>query len=159
MHTSSQNDKYQEIFNNKQTIMVIMAHPDDLDVFCGGTVARLVADGKKVISIKVTSGNRGSQDTDVTPEALAETRLNEDAAAMKALGVSPENSINLGVDDGTVENSLSIIERLAYLIRKYQPQLIITTNPEPIIVRHSSGNNWINHRDHRNTAMCALDAA
>ncbi len=152
-------DSYNQIFANKQTIMVIMAHPDDLEVFCGGTVARLLADGKRVISIKITTGNRGSKDQKTLPSDLAKQRLNEDALAMEAFGVPPQDSVNLLIDDGEVENSISIIEKLAYNIRKFQPELIITTNPEHVIIRHSPGTNWINHRDHRNTAMCALDAA
>jgi len=152
-------DSYNQIFSAKQTIMVIMAHPDDLEVFCGGTVARLVADHKRVISIKVTSGNRGSRDNAITPEELARIRLAEDEQAMAKLGIPPGDSVNLCVNDGEVENSLAIIERLTYYVRKFQPELIITTNPEPVIIRHSAGTNWINHRDHRHTARSALDAA
>lgn len=152
-------DSYHKIFSNKQTIMVIMAHPDDLEAFCGATVARLVADGKRVISIKITSGNRGSKGASISPAKLAQARREEDAASMRLLGVPPEDSIHLMFNDGEVENSLTIIEKLALQIRTYQPELIITTNPEHVIVRHSPGTSWINHRDHRNAAMCAIDAA
>lgn len=152
-------DKYHQIFANKSTVMVIMAHPDDLEVFCGGTVARLIDDGKRVISIKITTGNRGSKDQAISADQLGKQRLAEDARAMEILGIPTYDSINLMLNDGEVENSLEDIERLAFYIRKFQPDLIITTNPEHIIIRHSPGTNWINHRDHRHTAMNALDAA
>jgi LmbE family N-acetylglucosaminyl deacetylase len=152
-------DAYNKVFADKHTIMVIMAHPDDLEVFCAGTVARLIADGKRVVSIKLTSGNRGSKDAKVSLTELAKTRLAEDAKAMAVLGIKPEDSVNLEINDGEVENTLAIIGLVAYHIRKFQPELIITTNPETIISRHSEGTNWVNHRDHRLTAACALDAA
>lgn len=150
-------DDYSKIFGNKQTILVVMAHPDDLDVMCGGTIARLCADGKKVISVKVTTGNRGSRDSNITATALAKTRAQEDANAMQALGV--HESINLGLNDGSVTNSSEVIERIAYQIRKHQPDLIITTNPEQIVVHRGPGQNHVNHRDHRNVAISTVDAA
>lgn len=150
-------DAYHAIFDKKQTILVVMAHPDDLDAMCGGTVARLCADGKKVISVKVTTGNRGSRDSTINPEELAKTRAAEDTAAMKALGV--QQSVSLGFDDGTITNSEKVIKAIAYQIRKYQPELIITTNPENVLIHKAPGVNWVNHRDHRNVAMSAVDAA
>ncbi len=152
-------DSYNQIFGNKQTVMVVMAHPDDLEVFCGATVARLVADGKRVISVKITDGDKGTKESDVSPEEMARTRIEEDKASMKLLGIPPSDSIYLHHPDGAVENSLDIIGQIALQIRTFQPELIITTNPEHIIVTRKPGVHWVNHRDHRNAAACALDAA
>lgn len=152
-------DAYESIFNDKQTVMVIMAHPDDMEVMAGGTVARLVADGKKVISVKVTSGNRGSRGAVVPMDELAKIRAAEDAESMKVLGIPPEHSVILGVNDGEVENSFELIGKIALQIRKFQPDLIITLNPQDVIIRHGAGRTWVNHRDHRLTAACAIDAA
>jgi LmbE family N-acetylglucosaminyl deacetylase len=152
-------DSYEEIFKNKQTIMVVMAHPDDLEVFCGATVARLLHDGKRVISVKITSGDKGTKNKAISPNDLAAKREREDAAAMQSLGIPQTDSIFLHEEDGAIEDSLETITKIAYLIRKFQPELIITTNPENIIIRREQGVNWINHRDHRNAAACALDAA
>lgn len=41
-------DSYTKIFRDKQRILVVFAHPDDLELYCGGTVARLIGDGKKL---------------------------------------------------------------------------------------------------------------
>lgn len=152
-------DSYNNVFANKRVVMVIMAHPDDLEVFCGGTVARLIRDGKTVISVKVTTGNRGSKDRRVSLKSLSAQRLAEDAKAMQALGIAPEHSVHLLLNDGEVENSIEVIGMLVFQVRTFQPDIIITTNPEDVIVRHSPGTNWVNHRDHRLTAMSALDAA
>jgi LmbE family N-acetylglucosaminyl deacetylase len=78
---------------------------------------------------------------------------------MAVLGIAPAHSINLQINDGEVENSIDTIGKIAYQIRKFQPELIITTNPENVIIRHGKGDNWVNHRDHRHTAASALDAA
>lgn len=152
-------DAYDRIFKDKQTIMVVMAHPDDMEVMAGGTVARLVADGKKVISVKVTTGNRGSRGAVIPMDELAKIRAAEDAESMKVLGIPPEHSVNLGVNDGEVENSFDLIGKISLQIRKFQPDLIITFNPEDIIIRHGAGRTWVNHRDHRLTGVSAIDAA
>jgi LmbE family N-acetylglucosaminyl deacetylase len=152
-------DAYNSIFKDKKTVMVIMAHPDDMEVMAGGTVARLVADGKKVISVKVTSGNRGSRGAVIPMDELAKIRATEDAESMKVLGIPPEHSVILGVNDGEVENSFDVIGKISLQIRKFQPELIITFSPDEVFISHGAGKTWVNHRDHRNTAMCAIDAA
>src|SRR5687767_5071017 len=152
-------DDFQRIFGDKEIVMVVTAHPDDLDAMCGGTVARLTSEGKTVISVKTTSGNNGSRDQVIAPAFLAKKRQAEDAKAMKKLGIKPEHSINLDFDDGSVENTKEVIERISYYIRKFQPQVIITLNPESMIVNGQNGKSWVNHRDHRNTAGATLDAA
>ena len=53
-----------------QRILVIMAHPDDAEFICGGTIARLVAEGHDVHYVLVTSGNRGSHESGMTMERL-----------------------------------------------------------------------------------------
>ena len=54
-------DSYQKIFGDKKRIMAIFAHPDDFELYFGGTAARLIADGKTVCSVKMTSGDMGSR--------------------------------------------------------------------------------------------------
>ncbi|PJE66524.1 hypothetical protein COU93_03895, partial [Candidatus Shapirobacteria bacterium CG10_big_fil_rev_8_21_14_0_10_36_6] len=63
-------DSYQKIFANKKKIMVVTAHPDDLEIMCGGLVARLVADGKIVRSVKVTTGDMGSRGVKISQTDL-----------------------------------------------------------------------------------------
>ena len=61
-------------------IMVVAAHPDDIERHCGGTVARWVQEGWGGVFVLCTSGNRGSDDAAISPEELA--RLRERAAAL-----------------------------------------------------------------------------
>jgi len=152
-------DSYPAIFSNKQKILVVMAHPDDAEIYAGGTIARLVADGKEVRIVKVTRGNKGSRQEQITEAALANLRTDEDAKAMAALGIKPGNSVFLDLSDGEVDNSLTTIGKIAEQIRLFKPELIITHNPEDPIITFDAENHWMNHRDHRNTGQSTLDAA
>lgn len=139
--------------------MFVFAHPDDAEIYCGGTIARLVEDGKKVKLIKMTTGNKGSRAEQITESALAKLRETEDEAALLTLGLTRSDSLNLDLGDGQVENNLTTIELLAREIRQFQPNLIVTHNPEKTLIRDNDGAYYVNHRDHRHTAQAAVDAA
>ena len=136
-----------------------MAHPDDAELYAGGTIARLLAQGLEVRIVKTTAGDRGSRQEKISQQDLKELRLKEDQAAMQELGIDPSNSVNLEFEDGRVENSHETISGLAQQIRLFQPDLIITHNSEDVIIRFQAGVSWVNHRDHRNTGLSAIDAA
>ena len=152
-------DSYTKIFGDKKRILAIFAHPDDLELYCGGTVARLIADGKIVRSVKVTSGDMGSRQEKISEVELKNLRETEDSASMSVLGISPQNNIYLHVTDGQVENTLGNIGKIAKQIRLFQPDLIITHNPVDPVIRFDAENSWFNHRDHRVTGQLTLDAA
>lgn len=152
-------DSYEEIFKDKKRILVVFAHPDDAEIYCGGTIARLTSDGKEVRVVKMSSGNKGSRQEQITEEHLKNLREKEDATAMEVLGVSDENNIYLGLGDGEITNDMSVIELLVKQIRLFKPDLVITHNPEDVIIRFDKGVNWVNHRDHRNTGMSVVDAS
>ena len=151
-------DSFDEIFGNKSKIMVVMSHPDDTEIFAGGTIARLIKAGKEVRSIKMTAGNKGNRQEKITEGELENLRIQEDKNAMKILGIKDENNVNLEIGDGEVVNSLEIIGKIAQQIRLFQPDIVITHNPEDVVIKHSSGESWINHRDHRNTGLSTIDA-
>ena len=146
-------DEYARIFGEKKRVLVVMSHPDDAEIYSGGTIARLRSDAKEVMVIKMTSGNKGSRQEKMSEEELGELREREDTTAMQVLGVSPEHTVCLHISDGSVENDLATIGRVAQQIRLFQPDLIITHNPEDMIIRFDKDVNWINHRDHRNTEI------
>jgi LmbE family N-acetylglucosaminyl deacetylase len=152
-------DYYQQIFSNKTKVLVVFAHPDDAEIYCGGTIARLIKDGKRVRVVKMSSGNKGSRQEKVTEAELKKTRETEDSKAMSELGIKPEDSLYLNFGDGEIDNSLGTIGILVEQIRTFQPDIIITHNPEDIIIRFDKDVNWVNHRDHRNTGMSVVDAS
>ena len=152
-------DSYNKIFKSVNKILVVLAHPDDAEIYAGGTIARLIADGKEVRIIKMTNGNKGSRQEAISEKRLAEIRIQEDLKAASLLKVKSENNIYLNFGDGEVNTSMITIEKLVFQIRKFQPDLIITHNPEDFIVKFNSGNNWVNHTDHRSTGQATIYAA
>ena len=152
-------DSYAEIFGNKKRAMFVFAHPDDAEIYCGGTISRLVADGKKVRLVKMTTGNKGSRQEKVSEKELATIRETEDAEALKTLGLKAADSVNLDLGDGTVSNSLETIGKIVKEIRTFKPEILITHNPEQVLIRDNEGDYYVNHRDHRATGINAVDAA
>jgi LmbE family N-acetylglucosaminyl deacetylase len=152
-------DAFESVFGEIQKVMVVMPHPDDTELYCGGTIARLISKGIEVVCIKLTNGGKGTKQTNVSEMELTIKRSEDDKRAAIALGVKPENNIQLNIPDGEVEPNISNIEKLAYYFRKFRPDILITCNPEDIIIRFAEESNWVNHRDHRHTAQLAVDAA
>jgi LmbE family N-acetylglucosaminyl deacetylase len=152
-------DSYQKVFKNKQRILVVLAHPDDNEIICGGLIARLVADGKSVRLLAMTNGGKGIRErTDISEKEFAKIRKTEQIEAGLQLGIPSEQIFNLDIPDGELESNLANIEKVVYHLREFQPQIIITHNPEEIINWYSKSVGWINHRDHRHTAEIVLDA-
>ena len=101
----------------KLDILAIGAHPDDVELGCGGTLAKEIKNGKIVGILDLTKGELGTRGTD-------ETRRTEANDAKNILGVAVRE--NLGIPDGFFlndkENQLKIVE----IIRKYQPEIILS---------------------------------
>ena len=127
--------------------LVIMAHPDDIEFTCGGTVANLADDGWHVTFCLVTSGDKGSKDDTLTSWDLSRIREAEQQAASQRLGVA--ECVFLRWPDGFVEDTAELREALVRVIRTHQPELLITWD----------GYRGFNHRDHRTVGLVALDAA
>lgn len=136
-----------------------MPHPDDTEIYCGATIARLTHSGKRVRIVKMTYGDRGCKQEVITQKTLRKIRIKEDKAAMQVLGIKDKDNIYLGIGDGEVEHDLVNIGLVAYQIRLFKPDIIITTNPEDTIIRFDKDVNWVNHRDHRHCGRIAIDAA
>jgi LmbE family N-acetylglucosaminyl deacetylase len=135
--------------NKIERVMVITAHPDDAEFGAGGTIAKLVKQGREVTYVIVTNGDKGSSDRTMTPERLARIREAEQRQAARVLGV--ERVEFLGYEDGEVEDTRQLRLDVTRQIRKWRPGLIITQNP------HRTTNLYASHRDHRITAGVVLD--
>lgn len=152
-------DAFEKIFGKKERVMTVFAHPDDAQLYCGGTINRLVQAGKRVQVVKMTAGNKGSRQENISSDKLAKLRGEEDRESLRVLGVKKEDDICLSLNDGEIENNLTTIGKLAKQIRLFKPDIIITHNPEDVIIRYDKDVNWVNHRDHRHTGKSAIDAA
>lgn len=101
----------------KLDLMVMTVHPDDAELGAGGTIAKYVAEGKKVGIIDLTLGELGTRGT-------VDTRREEAGHAAKILGVILRE--NLSLKDGFFINDESSQRRIIEVIRKYKPEIIIT---------------------------------
>src|ERR1035437_7445894 len=126
----------------KRVVMVVAAHPDDCEVGVGGTVVKWVKEGQEVICVVCTNGDKGSSDQNMTSAKLAEIREKEQRAASAVLGV--KEVIFLGYPDGWLEDTPEFRGKLVRLIRRYQPDMVITHDPH---------RKYLAHRDHRTTGM------
>lgn len=130
-------------------ILVIAAHPDDMESWCGGTIACAINQGVEASLLLVTAGDKGSQDPAVDPVELGLQRAREARNAAKTLGM--REVIELGYLDGEVENTHQLRRELTETIRRVRPEVVFTFDPEHPLPRYTS------HRDHRMTGRAALD--
>lgn len=121
----------------KVDILAIGAHPDDVELGCGGTLAKLISEGKKVAIIDLTQGELGTRGT-------KETRKEEAEEAAKILGISARE--NLKMKDGFVNNSEEYQMRIVKMIRKYQPEIVFANAIDD------------RHPDHAKASKLASDA-
>src|SRR5437762_7553738 len=102
-------------------VLMITAHPDDCEFGAGGTVAKLVKEGKDVALVVVTNGDKGSSDRTMTSPRLATIRAEEQRNASRALGV--EQVTFLGYPDGEVEDTRALRRDVSREIRRHRPDL------------------------------------
>ncbi len=110
-------------------VLAIGAHPDDVDMICGGTVSKLAARGKSVVVLDLTRGEMGSRGT---PESRAE----EARRAAEVLGAQERISLDLG--DGRLEDSMENRRQLIEVVRQLRPTLILAHYWDDLHPDHSA---------------------
>ena len=144
-----------DVLLSAQRVMVVVAHPDDAEIQCGGTIARLVRQGSAVSYVLCTSGNRGTSDSAMTSDQLATLRETEQRAAAAHLGVT--DITFLRYDDGDLAYNIQPLRcDLTRLIRQQRPQVIITHDPFAGLARYEV---CYLHPDHRATGQAVFEAA
>ena len=121
----------------KIDVLAIGAHPDDVELGCGGTIAKLISEGKKVAILDLTQGELGTRGTN-------ETRAIEAKNAAEILGISARE--NLKMKDGFLINSEEYQLRIIKAIRTYQPEIVFCNAVDD------------RHPDHAKAAKLASDA-
>jgi LmbE family N-acetylglucosaminyl deacetylase len=133
-------------------VLVVTAHPDDVDFGAAGTVAAFTAAGLEVTYCIVTNGDAGGSDRSMSRPEMAALRQDEQRAAAAVVGVSDVRF--LGHPDGRVEATQELRRDISRVIRQVRPERVITQSPE---------RNWAaiyaSHPDHLATgeaAVCAV---
>ena len=136
-----------------KNILVILAHPDDPEFFCGGTLAKWAQAGHHISYYLLTCGDKGRNDQNqhIPADDLCELRHKEERAAASILGV---NSVHfLDREDGTLVPDLNLRRDVVRIIRKMKPDILVTCDPQNLFATYG-----INHPDHRAAGQVVLDA-
>lgn len=133
-------------------VLGVFAHPDDAEFFAGGTFARWAAEGAKITFLLATSGDKGSDDPQMTSDELARIREEETRRAAALLGV--QDVIFLRHKDGELFPTLELRRDITRVIRLTKPDIVVTLDP----LRFWYGTTGINHPDHRAIGAATLEA-
>lgn len=128
-------------------ILVVAAHPDDLETTSGGTLALLIGRGVEVALLLCTDGDIGTHDVSLTRETLAAVRREETLAGAAVLGI--RDVFFLGRHDGELVADLALRAEVAGIYRRWQPDTVFTFDPA-----------WGGqaHPDHTAAGRAAVDA-
>jgi LmbE family N-acetylglucosaminyl deacetylase len=128
--------------------LCVVAHPDDIEFYCGGTVLKMTGRGVIVDFVLATSGDKGSRNPNRPPQELARARELEQEAAAYVLGV--KRVAFLKHPDAELTESLGLRQELVREIRATMPDVLLTFDP-------FGGYRY--HPDHRVIGRVAIDAA
>jgi LmbE family N-acetylglucosaminyl deacetylase len=128
-------------------VLVVTPHPDDAEGGAGGIIARWTKQGRKVVLVVCTNGDKGTSDRSVTPAALAKIREEEQRKAASVLGIA--EVVFLRFPDQGLEDCTEFREQLVRLIRLHRPGTVVTIDPN---------RRYLQHRDHYMCGRVTLDA-
>jgi LmbE family N-acetylglucosaminyl deacetylase len=140
------------LWSDVKRALVIVAHPDDADFICAGTCIQMAQQGIEVTYMVLTNGDKGNHNPEITRNQLIAMRQIEQRQAAARSGI--HEVLFMGEEDGFLRPRKSIRKRVTREIRRIRPELIICTHPD----RYFVGEGYINHPDHRNAGLVAIEA-
>jgi LmbE family N-acetylglucosaminyl deacetylase len=140
-------------WNEPQKILVILAHPDDPEFFCGATIGRWTDLGHHVVYWLLTRGDKGTDDRKMQPATLIKIREEEQKKAARVLGVSDVHF--LGNPDGFLVPSTELRREVTRIIRQEKPDILVTSDPTNFFPNNDA---TINHPDHRAAGQIVIEA-
>jgi LmbE family N-acetylglucosaminyl deacetylase len=139
-------------WSDVKRVLVIVAHPDDADFICAGTCIQMARRGIEVTYMVLTNGDKGNHNPEITRNQLVAMRQIEQRQAAVHCGI--QEVLFMGEEDGFLRPRKAIRKRVTREIRRIRPELIICTHPD----RYFVGDSYINHPDHRNAGLVAIEA-
>jgi LmbE family N-acetylglucosaminyl deacetylase len=128
------------------SVLAIGAHPDDVELQAGGTVAAWARGGVRVELACFTAGEKGAHDAGADPVEVGRIRRREAMAAAAELGARGVHF--LGATDGELEPTLELRVAVARLVRQVRPD---------VVVGHDPWRRWLLHPDHRAAGLLTVD--
>ena len=139
-------------WNIPKKILIILAHPDDPEFFCGAAIAKWVIEGHTVDYCLFTKGGKGINDTFQPTNDIVAVREEEQKNAAKFLGV---NSIQyLDYEDGMLVPNIEARKNIVRVIRTIKPNVVVTCDP----TNYYMNDNYLNHPDHRAAGQIVVDS-
>lgn len=143
-----------DTWDSPQNILVVLAHPDDPEFFCGGTLARWARAGHHITYQLLTCGDKGFNDSTpdtMTPDALCAIRHEEQIAAAGVIGAEAVHFMDCA--DGYLVPDIDLRRDIVRAIRKFKPDILVTCDPQTLFTAFG-----INHPDHRAAGQATMDA-
>lgn len=137
-----------------QKILVVLAHPDDPEFFCGATLARWARAGHAITYYLLTCGDKGFNPAtapEMTTEKLCGLRRAEQNHAAQAIGARAVHFLDY--QDGYLVPDLNLRRDIVRVIRAEQPDILVTCDPQNLFAQYG-----INHPDHRACGQAVIDA-
>lgn len=141
-----------DTWETPRKILVILAHPDDPEFFCGATTARWVRAGHQVSYCIITCGDKGTKDMTLSSDELCALRQQEQRLAARVVGVTEVTFLNY--PDGYLVPDLKLRKDITRVIRTVRPDILVTCDPQTLF----SAMGGLNHPDHRAAGQATLDA-
>jgi len=140
-------------WDSLQRILVILAHPDDPEFFCGATLAKWAQAGHEIIYILLTCGDKGRNDYNkhIPGNELCALRHREQRAAAQVIGAKEVHFLDY--QDGCLVPDVDLRRDVVRVIRRFRPGVLVTCDPQLLFSPFG-----INHPDHRAAGQVVLDA-
>jgi LmbE family N-acetylglucosaminyl deacetylase len=144
-----------DAWSTPQNILVVLAHPDDPEFFCGATLAKWARAGHRITYVLITCGDKGFNDAttpaNMTPEKLCSIRHEEQRAAAAVIGAQAVHFMD--IEDGYLVPDISLRRDIVREIRRHIPDILVTCDPQTLFAIYG-----LNHPDHRACGQVVLDA-
>lgn len=140
------------IWPSSKSILVILAHPDDPEFFCGGTIAHWIGEGNRVDYLLMTMGEKGINDDFQDAENIIGVRCDEQRKAADILGVTEISYLDY--QDGMLVPDINARQKIVRHVRALRPDIVVTCDP----TNYYMNDNYINHPDHRAAGQIVVDA-
>lgn len=134
-------------------LLCIVAHPDDIEVTLGGSVAKWTAAGTEVSYLICTDGSKGTDDDNKTGEDMASIRAKEQQNAAETLNCSCTHQLENS--DCEIQVCDELLKQIICSIRTHKPDTVFTIDPSFL---YSTEWDYPNHRDHRVVGQATFDA-
>ena len=141
-----------KFWNFQKKILVILAHPDDPEYFCGATIAKWTQEGHNVDYYLFTKGEKGINDNYRITKNIISIREKEQKFAAEVLGVKSVQY--LSYKDGMLVPNLEARKNIVRIIRALKPDIVVTCDP----TNYYLNDNYLNHPDHRAAGQIVVDA-